>query len=694
MLEKKRGKRIFLGIAFGLFFVVCVYIGYCLGTLGGQPLNIYKIEEQVLTALLRPFPIRITAWTWKTVLIMALIWLIALEKYLQTLKNYRFGEEAGSARIASPETANQSLCDEDEHRNKIVTEHLRISYDTRKTKLNNNMLVIGGSGAGKSFYVVKPNAYAMQSSYIFCDPKGELLRDTGNYLKQHGYRIAVLNLVDMADSDGYNPFAYLRSDEDINKLITNLIRNTTPKNAGSNDPFWEKAESMLLQSLMLYVCYEYPKKGKRASFRGVLELLNQAKVDAKGKEPSPLDKLMYALPEEHPALVTYKKVASGAADTIRSVIITAHARLAPLQNEQVLRILDADELDIPSIGEGVRGNPQKRTAVYCVIPDSDQTYNFIVGMLYTQLFQELYYVADHKYRDKGGELPIHVALWMDEFANVALPDNFCHILSTMRSRNLSCNIIIQNLAQIKELFRDSWETLTGNCDTLLYLGGNEQSTHKYISELIGKQTIDKCSTGETMGKNGTSSRNFDFVGRELMLPEEVRKFDNIKCLAFVKGYDPILDDKYRTAEKPAFREAKALRAYVSRKETEALLEEGRLRFYIDDPRKSSNEASWLYQIHSYGGIFEEAESFQRLTRSEDEKYLLLPEETCRYKDPESLLILQPVFTAKAEWIAFPNGKLRKHAIVGCSCGDEIKRLNEADIQRIFTAVNHFEPKKS
>ena len=545
---------------FFLFLLpLALYMGYCFGTLEGVSLNLENLQELLYGALLHPFPVKITALTPKAVGLAVLIWGMAYLSHVSGIRNNMPGLEYGSARLASPKEAAKALQDRDPRKNKILSEHLSISMDTRATKLNNNMLVIGGAGSGKSFNVVKPNGYACNSAYVFCDPKGELLRDIGNYLQVMGWEIKVLNLVEMAESDGYNPFVYLRKEQDVIKLITNLIENTTPKNATSSDPFWTKAESMLLQALMLYVWYEYPKVGKEPNFRGLLELLNLAKISEDEREESKLDELFARLPENHPALVTYKKVKSGAADTMRSILISAHARLSYLQNEEILRILDQDEMDIPALGTGKKGDPKHKTALFCIIPDNDKSYNFLVGVLYTQIFQELYYVADHQY---GGRLPVPVALWMDEFANTALPDGFLEILATCRSREISCNIIIQNLAQLKTLFKDAWETVTGNCDVLLYLGGNEQSTHKYISEMLGKVTIDKKSTGETLGSHGSSSRNYDVLGRELLTPDEVRKLDNNKCLIFIKGRDPILDEKYKTWEKDAFHLASRLGAYL------------------------------------------------------------------------------------------------------------------------------------
>ena len=332
----------------------------------------------------------------------------------------------------------------------------------------------------------------------------------------------------------------------------NLITNTTPKGSNPSDPFWEKAESLFLQSIFYYVWMEVSPD--KRNFETVLRLIGEAKVSEKG-EPSRLDFRMKFLEEtsplgeNHPAVKQYNKCMRGADDTIRSIIISANARLAFLENKQVLRMLSKDDMNLAELGIGVNGDGNTRTALFCVIPDSDKSYNFIIGMLYTQIFQELYHQADF---NCGGRLPIHVTFLLDEFANVALPDDYCSLLSTMRSREISSVIIIQNLAQIKALFKETWETIPGNCDTLIYLGGNEQTTHKYISELLGKATIDKKTNGETRGRQGSSSRNYDVIGRELLTPDEARKFDNKKCLIFIRGFDPIEDQKFSPFGHKAF----------------------------------------------------------------------------------------------------------------------------------------------
>ena len=371
-------------------------------------------------------------------------------------------------------------------------------------------------------------------------------------LKNNGYNVKVINLLEMDKSECYNPFSYIREETDVVKLITNLISNTTPKGATPSDPFWEKAEGLFLQAIFYYVWLE--EKPSKRNFETVLKLLGEAEVTEQGK-PSRLDVRMKFLEENspmganHPAVKQYNKCMRGAGDTVRSIIISANSRLAFLENKQVLRLLSKDELNLADIGIGVNGDGETKTALFCVIPDSDKSYNFIIGMLYTQIFQELYYQADF---NCGGRLPIHVTFMLDEFANVALPDDYCSLLSTMRSREISSIIIIQNFAQLKALFKDTWETIPGNCDTFIYLGGNEQSTHKYVSELLGKGTIDKKSSGETKGRQGSSSRNYDVLGREIFTPDEVRKLDNKKCIIFIRGFDPILDNKYIPFGHPMF----------------------------------------------------------------------------------------------------------------------------------------------
>ena len=552
MTEKKK-KPSFVLLFIGA--VLAAYLGYLINGAWSQGMDINEFMESLNHVLAEPFYNYYEGKaTVKAVTVAILTYDMAVLMYYTSRRNLMPGKEYGTAKFADINQVNKTIKNKDEHCNRILSQNVRMSLDTRKTKLNNNVLIIGGSGAGKTFYEVKPNLMQMpdKCSFIVTDPKGEILRSTGEMLKNNGYNIKVINLIDMDQSDCYNPFSYIREETDVIKLITNLIANTTPKGATSADPFWEKAEGMFLQALFYYVWLEVPPK--RRNFETVLKLMGKAEVKEKGK-PSQLDAIMKALEEtsplgsNHPAVKQYNKCMRGAGDTVRSIIISANSRLAFLENKKVLRILSRDEMNLADIGIGVNGDCETKTALFCVIPDSDKSYNFIIGMLYTQIFQELYYQADFNF---GGRLPIHVTFMLDEFANVALPDDYCSLLSTMRSREISSVIIIQNLAQIKALFKETWETISGNCDTLIYLGGNEQSTHKYISELLGKGTIDKRSSGETRGRQGSSSRNYDVLGRELMTPDEARKFDNKKCLIFIRGFDPIVDNKFIPFKHPAF----------------------------------------------------------------------------------------------------------------------------------------------
>lgn len=539
-------------IGLGGFFAI--YLGYLVGGAWVPGRHLDEFLAVFSYVLERPFANYFNVNTPKCVVAVTFVYAIAITMYYTSQRNLMPGREFGTAKFANIKQVVKNLQDPDIGYNRILSQNVRMSLDTRRTKLNNNVLIIGGSGAGKTFYEVKPNLMQMpdRCSFICTDPKGELLRSTAGMLKKNGYNIKVINLLEMDKSDRYNPFAYIRQETDVVKLITNLIANTTPKGSTPSDPFWQQAEGLLLQSLFYYVWMEM--RPEERNFKSVLKLLGEAKVSEKG-EPSRLDVRMKYLAdnsplgENHPAVKQYNKCMRGAGDTVRSIIISANSRLAFLENEQVLDMLSQDDLKLAELGIGVNGDGHTKTALFCVIPDNDKSYNFIIGMLYTQIFQELYYQADF---NCGGRLPIHVTFMLDEFANVALPDDFCSLLSTMRSREISSVIIIQNLAQIKALFKDTWETIPGNCDTLIYLGGNEQSTHKYISELLGKATIDKRSSGETRGRQGSSSRNYDVLGRELLTPDEARKFENEKCLIFIRGYDPIMDNKYKPMGHPAF----------------------------------------------------------------------------------------------------------------------------------------------
>ena len=492
MQTTKKKPNIYL-IVFGA--ILSLYLGYLVGAAWKPGRELDEFIAVFSYVCNHPLANYFCKETPKAMLSVLMIYIMIVIMYYTSRRNMMPGKEFGTAKFADVKQINHVLEDPDIGRNRILSQNVKMSLDTRRTKLNNNILIIGGSGAGKTYYEVKPNLMQMPTdcSFIITDPKGEILRSCGNMLKENGYNMKVINLLEMDKSDCYNPFSYIRKETDVVKLITNLIANTTPKGSNPSDPFWEKAESLFLQALFYYVWMEC--KPSDRNFKTVLQLIGEAKVSDK-KEPSRLDIRMKYLEEthplgaNHPAVKQYNKCMRGAGDTIRSIIISANSRLAFLENEEVLRILSKDVLNLAELGIGVNGDGKTKTALFCVIPDSDKSYNFVIGMLYTQIFQELYHQADF---NCGGRLPIHVTFMLDEFSNVALPDDFCSLLSTMRSREISSVIIIQNLAQIKALFKDTWETIPGNCDTLIYLGGNEQSTHKYISELLGNEELQLLS---------------------------------------------------------------------------------------------------------------------------------------------------------------------------------------------------------
>ena len=525
---------------------------YCLGTIPvvWLALRIAPFMEDGLPGLIRnfgaamsrPFHITLCGNSLKTILVLLLCYGLAIGIYLSTQRNYRRREEHGSAQWGSPVQVNRKYADKVPTQNKILTQNVSVGLDGRKHRRNLNTLVCGGSGAGKTRFFAKPILYQAHSSYVVLDPKGELLRDTGNLLSAKGYDIKVLDLINMEKSHCYNPFVYLRSDNDIQRLVTNLFKNTTPKGSQSQDPFWDQAATMLLLALIFYLHYEAPPEEQ--NFPMVMEMIRAGEVREDDETyKSALDILFERLEmrnPEHIALKYYRSYHSGSGKTLKSIQITLISRLEKFNLESLASITQNDELELWSIGE-------KKTAVFAIIPDNDSSFSFLVGMLYTQLFQQLYYQADVIH---GGRLPVHVHFLMDEFANVALPDEFDKLLSTMRSREISVSIIIQNLAQLKALFEKQWESIVGNCDEFLYLGGNEQSTHEYVSKLLGKETIDTNTYGQSKGRNGSYSTNWQLAGRELMTPDEVRMLDNRYALLFIRGERPVEDLKFDILKHP------------------------------------------------------------------------------------------------------------------------------------------------
>ena len=505
---------------------------------GGLP----EILPSLLTAFNNPFHIELCEDSLKTVLVLLLCYGFGIGIYFSTRKNYRRREEHGSAKWGNANAVNKKYCQTPKSENKLMTQNVAIGINAKKHRRNLNTLVCGGSGAGKTRFYCKPNLMQANTSFVILDPKGEIVRDVGKLLEAKGYEIKVLDLISMEKSHCYNPFVYLQNDNDIQRLVTNLFKSTTPKGSQSNDPFWDTAASMLLLALVFYLHYEAPPDEQ--NFAMVMEMLRAGSIeDEDDPRPSPLDQLFNELGEDYPdhiALKYYRSYHSGSAKTLKSIQITLAARLEKFNLESLASLTSTDELELGTLGE-------KKTALFALIPDNDTSFNFLVSILYTQLFQQLFYSADHIH---GGSLPIPVHFLMDEFANVSLPDDFDKILSVMRSRSVSVSIILQNLAQLKALFEKQWESIVGNCDEFLYLGGNEQSTHKYVSELLGKATIDTNTYGKSEGRSGSYSTNYQISGRELLTPDEVRMLDNQYAILFIRGERPVLDFKYDILKHP------------------------------------------------------------------------------------------------------------------------------------------------
>ena len=535
----KRGNNPLVLCLFGILPVVWLGLLIAPAAHGGLP----EILARFPAAMNDPFHIELCGDSVKTVLVLLCVYGLSIGVFLSSRRNYRRGEEHGSAKWGNARAVNKKYRAAKPEENKIFTQNVRMGLDDRKHRRNLNTIVVGGSGAGKTRFYGKVNLYqASTTSYLCLDCKGEMLRDTGYLLKQKGYEVRVLDLLNMEKSHCYNPFVYLRDDNDVQRLVTNLFKSTTPKGSQSNDPFWDTAASMLLLALIFYLKYEAPPDEQ--NFSMVMEMLRAADVREDMDEyTSPLDELFERLEmrdPDHIAVKYYKDYHSGSAKTLKSIQITLAARLEKFNLSSLAALTATDELDLPSLGE-------KKVALFALIPDNDTSFNFLVSILYTQLFQQLFYLADHKY---GGSLPVPVHFLMDEFANVSLPDDFDKILSVMRSRRVFVSIILQNFAQLKTLFEKQWESIVGNCDEFLYLGGNEQSTHKYVSELLGKATIDTNTYGKSSGRNGNYSTNYQISGRELMTPDEVRMLDNRCALLFIRGELPIMDEKYDILKHP------------------------------------------------------------------------------------------------------------------------------------------------
>lgn len=514
-------------------FMIVVWLGILASDCCGEGVKLTEFLSLFSERLQHPFQLSLNGYTVRCVFAALCMYALAVGYYYTSKGNKRTGEEYGSAKWGDAAALNRKYRDKTD--NIILSQHISMGLDGRRHKRNLNVIVVGGSGAGKTRGYVLPNIMECNCSYIIADPKGEILRKAGGLLEKEGYEICVLNLVDLEKSDCYNPIAYLRSDHDALKLVTNLIKNTNEKGQKSSDPFWDKSEAAILQAFILYLLHEAP--ASEQNFSTVMYMIENAAASEEDESyKSPVDLLFDDLERknpEHIALKMYKVFKQAAGKTAKSILVSTAVRLAAFNLPEIARVTEKDEMFLNTIGN-------RKKAVFAVISDNDTSLNFIVSMLYSQAFQELYHEADRN----GGRLPVHVRVMMDEFANVALPENFEKVLATCRGREISINIIIQNMAQIKAMFKDSWENLTGNCDTYIYLGGNESTSHEYISKSLGKETVDVKTRGVTHGRNGSSSNNFQSVGRELLTPDEVRMIDNNYEVVIIRGERAVMDKKF------------------------------------------------------------------------------------------------------------------------------------------------------
>ena len=542
MIHKKKSFRNAAPV-WAAFTLPIVWLAVLMASCYEPDMTIFTLMDAFSAATKNPFSLHWTPYTMKFIGIFLLLYGGAILFYYTGQKNTRPGEEHGSASWGSVRELDKKYRDKDAGKNVILTQHLQMSMNGKQHRRNLLQIIVGGSGSGKTRFLAKPNLMLANASFIVTDPKGEMLRAVGNLFLEEGYVLRVFDLIDPSKSDCYNPFCYIRKDADVFKLIDNFIKNTTPKGAKANDPFWEKSETALDSALMLYLLHEAPPEDQ--NMETILYMIENGGAKEEDDDyQSLLDLLFEALEEEQPnhiAVRQYHIFKQAAGKTAKSILVSAAVRLASFTLPEIQRITASDDMELGKLGE-------RKQAIFCIIPDSnDASLNFLVGMLYTQAFQELYYQADKIHQ---GALPVPVRLMFDEFANVALPDGYARLQATMRSRNIMSTIIPQNISQLKALFKDDWEGIIGNADSFVYLGGNEQSTHKYISELLGKETIDTRTSSQSKGRNGSFSQNFQQTGRELMTPDEVRRLDNKDAIVLIRGEKPVIDEKYDILKHP------------------------------------------------------------------------------------------------------------------------------------------------
>ena len=455
-------------------------------------------------------------------------------------KKFRHGVEYGSARWGTPKDIEPYMDKENFENNILLTQTERLQMNGRpsspKYARNKNVLIIGGSGSGKTRFFVKPNLMQMHSSYVVTDPKGTVLLEVGKMLQSNGYRIKVLNTINFTKSCHYNPFSYIRSEKDILKLVNTIIVNTTGEGAQATEDFWVKAEKLYYQALIAYIWYEAPEEEQ--NFSMLIDLIDASEAREDDEEfKNAVDLLFEELEKEDPthfAVRQYKKYKLAAGKTAKSILISCGARLAPFDIRELRELTSYDELELDTLGE-------IKTAMFVIISDTDATFNFLVSIMYAQLFNLLCDKADDVY---GGRLPIHVRCLLDEFANIGHIPSFEKLIATIRSREISASIILQSKSQLKAIYKDNADTIEGNCDTTLFLGGKEKTTLKEMAEILGKETIDLYNTSDTRGTSQSYGLNYQKTGKELMSQDEIAVMDGGKCIMQVRGVRPFFSDKY------------------------------------------------------------------------------------------------------------------------------------------------------
>ena len=547
-----------------LFILAGAY--YVSGLFTFSDVNLINYGDYLTYILLHPFHLW---WNDKTPVVMGtacILWLMGVSYFLTYYRNYHFGAEHGTADWGDVGLMKKKLADPDPMKNTIVSKDIKIGFDALS---NMNMLIIGGSGSGKTTGIVIPNILLGNCTNVILDIKGDLLKKYGNYLKQHGIVVKTLNLKNPLESDRYNPFLYIQNYSDLIGLITNIQNSVTPPDAQKGDPFWSDGCGLYLQSMFEYEWLESRREGRKASMNNILKLVNMEskKVKVRNEETeemeeiTELQKFMNELAEErgidYPPVRDYRKLKEGATETVRSIIIMINAQLRLCELPEIKRIFEDDDLDLPSLGLGV-GREKKKTALFLVMRSGDTSYNLFINLLYTQMFRILRDLADNEC--PGGKLPIHVRLWADEYYAGPKPADSEMLLGEIRSRNISIVPILQDISQLKTLFpQDKWEIFTSNCAAVVYLGSGPTaySTHKWISDMLGEMTIDTRSESISQGKSGSSSLQNSKAGMKLMTPEQVREMPNRDCILLIEGMKPVYDRKNRPFSTTFWKEAEA-----------------------------------------------------------------------------------------------------------------------------------------